>query len=254
MKDKLFKIVFTSILCFGGLSTNIYANNNGYTGASDMTDEEINELRNSIEYQNDIKEIRQNMNNYPSLVSGSYKKLNVPDYFQETYYYCGPATAQILLEYVTNKKYSQNELANYMNVTESSGANISSLTRTINDYIGTNMYKTVHKNDISFSYGLSYSIDKDYPVIIHVRPDGGRLPGWENFDFEVGHFIVGNGYSIGFSGSASSSDVYYFDPYDPQSIGQDLQFEYDTFGQKMTSISRMERAMNDKSGFYTMVK
>lgn len=163
-------------------------------------------------------------------------KLRVRLVKQENNYYCGPATAKMVLNYVVSKNYSQSSLARDMNTTSSNGTYVYELCDRLNQDINNNQYQYVGTWESNFSNSLVYSINQDRPVPCQVRasslPEYGS--GWG------GHWVLVTGYQWGSSGSSSASNVYYNDP------------NYDSryYGAKSCTVNQMINAIDDQSGYY----
>lgn len=202
------------------------------------------------DYQNQIKDTNEkidkylknkNINNNSSLfnnigiMSSGSNSLSVPLYLQEQYYYCGPASTQMVLKYVTGVKYSQSTLASSNNLnTTTNGTYVYKVTEVLNKYITTGQYQHVLTSRYAFGNSLIYSIDGNRPVICHVNPQ--YLPNYTGT--ATGHYLVSKGYSWGWSGSNYYSTVYYNDSND------------DHYGTFDSPVSAMENAINQNAGYY----
>lgn len=56
--------------------------------------------------------------------SGSSRVLKISEIRQNEYYFCGPATVDIVLQYKTGKTYNQYTLASEMGTTENAGTRV----------------------------------------------------------------------------------------------------------------------------------
>lgn len=166
------------------------------------------------------------------------RRLSVPLVKQETTYYCGPASLKMVLSY-KGKSYSQSTLASYAGTNSSEGTYVYRMKDTLNRILG-NRYVYVNVNDQSFGNGLVYSIDKDYPVICHVRT--GALENYSGAD--TGHYVVSTGYIAGFSGNNWVSDVYYNDPH----------YNDRYYGSHRDTFQNMSTAIDNNAGFFIRSK
>ncbi|SJZ92138.1 C39 family peptidase [Anaerorhabdus furcosa] len=188
-------------------------------------------------------ELQSKVYNKPSTRSGSSRNLSVNGFEQETKYYCGPASVQIIMNYKRGIKPSQSSIASSMGTT-TSGTNQDRMVTYLNksENLGGNSYVKVSTGQIALSKGISYSIDSNYPVILNVQPE--TLPGYAGYT-SSGHYIVGTGYSFGWSTGSSSETVTYFDPFRTANNPS-------SFGSKTVQYSTMLSAVNKKAGLYSM--
>lgn len=113
--------------------------------------------------------------------------LNVPRYVQENGYYCVPASAQILIQYVTGTKYSQTDLANAMGTNPSYGTYVDQAAPVIAQLTGA-PYELGNNAQSNFYNNMVADINANYPVIYSVN--SAVLNDGPN----VGHAVVGIGY------------------------------------------------------------
>ena len=98
--------------------------------------------------------------------SGSQKFLTVPLIRQQNKYYCGPASALMVIKaWNKNSSMTQSTLGgtDYCNTTEADGTIVANLTSALNKVMGSGMYKYVLTSTKTFSSSLIYSVDKGYP-------------------------------------------------------------------------------------------
>ncbi len=133
--------------------------------------------------------------------------LDVPVYFQDNDYYCGPAVAQMTLKYVTNRYIEQDTFARDMGTTKENGTSIYSLASDINSYRGIDNYYVVrHTKERNFFESLQKTINDNHPVIILLNhPQKFNI----NYPTESGHFIIAHGYSY----TNGHKKIYFIDPF-----------------------------------------
>lgn len=159
------------------------------------------------------------------------KVLNVPLYQQENGHFCGPASVQMVISYLTGTKIEQETLKNDMG-TDSSGTMVYKIQQRLNQTVSSNTYNYFLPSDVTFSNRLVYSIEKNRPIVCHVVPS--RLTS-SSTSTSTGHYLVATGYHAGFSGSTYVETCYYNDPYN------DSRY----YGKYTCSISEMSNAMKD---------
>lgn len=169
--------------------------------------------------------------------STSGKQLSVPLYQQANDFYCGPASVQMVLRYLTGTTYAQSTLANSMNTSRNGGTYVYCITDELNSRTSSGNYQHLQTYNVSFSNGLVYSIDKNKPVICHVMT--GALPNY-NYSVNTGHYIVATGYYVAYSGSSGAATCKYNDPH----------YDDNYYGKYTCDISQMTAAINNNSGFY----
>ena len=166
---------------------------------------------------------------------GARKQLNVPLKKQSKYYFCGPASLQMVIEY-KGKSYSQGELAQRSKTSISEGTYVYRMVETLNSILN-NQYVYVNLTDQAFSLGLIYSIDKGYPVICHTLTSS--LKHYKGKG--SGHYVVATGYAYGFYGNTDGvSDVYYNDP---NNLNQ-------YYGKHTDTIDAMTKAIKNRAGYF----
>ncbi|MGC2871698.1 C39 family peptidase [Ihubacter sp. mB4P-1] len=183
--------------------------------------------------QKEVAELRQRVEEYLKnnvSVNATRRMLEVTMYQQEKTYYCGPATAQMVIYYGGFHLYSQDTLANYMQTNRADGTYVYQIRKGINNYWSKGNYREVTTSEMKFSSSLVYSIDKGRPVPCHVMT--GRLPSYDGYS--VGHYVLARGYD------SSESRVYYIDPH------------YDSahYGKHYCTYTKMSNAINDNAGYY----
>ncbi len=196
-----------------------------------------NDLDRLRRVQETNQKIDEYLQNKISPCSSSSNYLSVPLYRQETTYYCGPASAKMVISYVTGTAYAQSTLASSMGTNSDVGTYVYKMESELNKRIGSGSYEYVSTSEYYFSSSLVYSIDKGKPIICHVMTGG--LPNY-NQKSDTGHYIVATGYYIAFSGSSYRSDCNYNDPH----------YKDEFFGRYVCSIDEMNDAINDNYGYY----
>ena len=207
-------------------------------------DVNINEDPNYYSEENikEREELIEKVASYPMPLTADFKYLNTQEIAQEKFNYCCPASVQILLKYL-GKNYSQTTLAgsSYLHTDQIGNTGVEYVEPTLNKILGAGTYKAMRTYDLSLSSGVSYSLNKGYPVILNPQMEG--LPGYEGR--EVQHYVVGDGYLIGMSGTTGSSDIRYNDP-------NNLNPSYGTFGHHTVRFTQMIDALNANYGYYWM--
>lgn len=163
-------------------------------------------------------------------IAGS-RYLNVSAFKQDNSYFCGPASAQMVIHYLTSTKYSQSTLASSMGTTSASGTYVYKMAAELKSRTG-KPYAYTTTSQKNLGNALIYSIDQNMPLVFHVNTKTLN----SNYSFSNGHYVVGNGYSYGASGSSGYSNVNYIDPWYQQGI----------HGHHTNSINTMISAVNKK--------
>lgn len=231
---------FVFSLCF-----DIFASDVDFAHAPDLYDasrmEDIAQLKTEIEnaeYEDNAGSISADpCIAYPIV---KHNELDVPLYMQNTKYYCGPASVQMVLAYL-GENVTQDTLAQQMNTQSSGGTYVYKIRDCLNNYLGSGTYKYVLTSEISFVNGMKYSIDKNFPVICHIRT--GALPIYNGRD--SGHYVVTTGYfSVEHNpnGIEDTKTIYYNDPH------------YNTayYGAHTCTYTEMTNAINQNAGYYIM--
>lgn len=195
---------------------------------------------NTAEYQLQIQQyqmkIRTPYIRTRSLQGSYYIKLNVIDLVQENYYYCGPASIQMVLKYLQVND-SQLHIAQETGTT-TNGSVVYKVKNTLNHYLPGDPYFYVNVNQVNFTNSLINSLQQNKPSIFLVRT--GILPVYNNMD--LGHYIVGTGYLVQWSLTGQTTKVWYNDSY--------LNPSYpNIYGQKTVDSAIMETAIKNNSGY-----
>lgn len=238
MKKRRVVSIVLGLIMAVGMSINVYA------------EEDIDAVRlihvpdyDTKEYQQEISELRkkveEEIKEQGILRSGYSKNLAVPIYQQIGHSNCGAACGRMVLKYKTGIDYGEDTLAKAMDISQNGSAYVYKVTETLESYLGKNAYKHVLTSSISFGSGLFSSINKDKPVICHVK--GGVLPNY-NGKANPGHYVVAKGYYQNSQGMQGASTVTYHDPH----------YNSEYFGTYTTNVSIMQQAINNNAGFYIM--
>lgn len=164
--------------------------------------------------------------------------LSVYQNVQETDYWCGPASAQVVIRYpgVDGRLIAQSTLARDMGTNASDGTYVYKLAQEVSAYSWYYDYGYSSNYEKHFSNVVVKMIDDGHPMIYHV--DTRTLN--PQYSFSNGHYVVGSGYSWGASGSSGYMNVQYFDPWRDSSIN----------GKRSISADRMSQAINNQAGYY----
>lgn len=176
------------------------------------------------------------LNHKKSNRSGGGNELNVTRYKQETNWYCGPASAQMVIKYKTGNLYSQATLAseNYIGTDVDGGDSyVWKVTRTLQNLTGLNFeYSLV--SQVNLGNSLVTDIDANCPLVLN--PWSKDLPGFNSAD-AYGHYVVGTGYEWNSQGSLSYSKVIYLDP-------------WKSIGRQKIDVSAMVSAISQNTGYF----
>lgn len=165
--------------------------------------------------------------------------LRVPLIMQENSYYCGPASVQMAVDYLTNgRSPSQDRIYDEVRTgPDQRGSIVWKVSRYMSKH--NSNYDYFNVNDVNFNRYIRYSLDKGYPVIAQVYASS--LPGKSGAG--KGHFVTIKGYDYGWGGSQYNDDVIYNDPH----------YKREYFGTDQIPIESMERAIKDYAGFFISI-
>ena len=211
---KIIKVAVITLMVIGFIKPVCAEEMNGFGNPPEWVEKE-NESRN--------REKEREAKNQVSTKSShivEQKFLSVPVFRQETKYWCGPASVQMIVKYKTGKKVSQSTLASYMN-TNKSGTYVYQIARGLNKYTSSNFYgyKTVYQKGIYEA--TKESVNKNYPIVGNVNT---KLLN-DKYPFDSGHYVVITGYRYRIQGTPASKSadylrangenksLYYNDPY-----------------------------------------
>lgn len=94
------------------------------------------------------------MNNAVVPYSNSSNGLSVPLYQQANSYYCGPASVQMVVKYITGVYIQQSTLASSMGTASNGGTHVYRVAQELNSRCGSGTYQYVHTSEASFSDSL----------------------------------------------------------------------------------------------------
>lgn len=151
--------------------------------------------------------------------------LGVPHYRQEQPTWCGPASMQMVVHYVTGTRYSQASLAGVLG-TGAHGTYIDALANQLAAYTGLGYELGITSNG-NFYNNVKADFDANYPVIYDV--DASVLDGI--YSKPTPHFVVGVGYD-------ANGNLHYSDP------NKDRDYL------RTVSQSTMIQALNGNGGYY----
>ncbi|WP_273102413.1 C39 family peptidase [Bulleidia extructa] len=211
---KIIKVAVITLMVIGFIKPVCAEEMNGFGNPPEWVEKE-NESRN--------REKEREAKNQVSTKSShivEQKFLSVPVFRQETKYWCGPASVQMIVKYKTGKKVSQSTLASYMN-TNKSGTYVYQIARGLNKYTSSNFYgyKTVYQKGIYEA--TKESVNKNYPIVGNVMTKALNSA----YKFNSGHYVVITGYRYRVQGTPASKSadylrangenksLYYNDPY-----------------------------------------
>lgn len=162
--------------------------------------EEAKDFMNTQEYRDRIEKKREWLAKQPAL-RRSAGRMDVPHYVQEEPTWCGPASVQMIIEYVTGDKLRQSDLADELRTDVGKvGTYVDDVASVLASYTGA-PYEVGSVNYGNFYANVKADFDADYPVVYDV--DAALLDSY--YTDPTPHFIVGAGYS-------SSGSLYYSDP------------------------------------------
>lgn len=167
--------------------------------------------------------------------SGGSKTLNVTTRKQENDYYCGPAVAQMVIEFVSKKFITQTQLAKNMGTVRGSGTYVYRLAQELRAQTNKG-YGYSHIESRSLQTPYLSNIDANLPVVFHVMTQTLN----PNYRFDNGHYVLGIGYYWYAQGGTGNTSLTYIDPW----------YEPGFLGRKTISFSGMERAVRANAGFY----
>lgn len=233
------RIIVINLLVMALLTTTLAASYASTASKVLIQAPDVFSKRNINEVERLNSDVEKHFNNISLKEITGGNRLTVANLKQKKGYYCGPASARIVLKY-KGRDISQDTLANYMGTTAKNGTYVYKMVEGVNHYLGSSKYKYVLNSQISFGSGLVYSIDKNYPVICHVMT--GKLPNYSGYN--TGHYLVATGYKYTAVGNSGSDRVYYNDPNNND----------DYYGKYYTTWSKMRTAINENAGYYIMAK
>lgn len=207
------------------------------------TEEHQQELANKIADSENYLEQRKKMR------AGKTRKLDVPLHYQIKSYYCGPAVAEMIIDYKLGLGKSPNQetladegksMSTAVNLKTAllGYTNVGDLARVLKKYTGAN-YQSQNVNEYALANALITDIDAGFPLALNPRTD--RFT--EYLGDKLQHFQVANGYSYEFSGSQGYDKLFYLDSF------KDNRYPK-AYGRHSIRISEMEKALKDNYGLY----
>ena len=210
---RIIKVAVITLMVIGFIKPVCAEEMNGFGNPSEWVKKE-NEIRNKQKEKEAKNQISTRS------VTTEEKYLSVPLYEQETKYWCGPASVQMIVKYKTGKKVSQSTLASYMN-TNKSGTYVYQIARGLNKYTNSNFYTYKKITEKRVTIAARESIKKNYPIVGNVKTKVLNSA----YKFNSGHYIVITGYRYRIQGTPASKSadclrangenktIYYNDPY-----------------------------------------
>lgn len=229
---KRFLMIIATVFIFASFSAPVYADDFVDPHAPDRYDPE--RMAKEEKKYNDAVEY---LNNKRQAYTSGQKILTVYQAVQERSYWCGPASAQIVIKYpeVDGRLISQSTLATDMG-TDDTGTYVYKLAHEVWAYSHNYDYGYSHMADRHFSNILVKNIDDGHPIIFHVNTKTLNA----KYSFDTGHYVVGHGYYWDYSNGSGYSSVSYYDPW----YGSDIT------GTRTISIDIMAAAINNQAGFF----
>lgn len=179
-----------------------------------------------------------------TLASIIQKVLGVSTASQEQSYYCGPASAYMLLKYkgVTKKATDSSKLLSQYNLANDLGTNTSQQTSwpgtwktTLTNWLGYTYYVTTSNPTESNVWNNTVSnVDGNYPVIYDTvqNSTNGYLPGYSSGT--IYHYICGDGYQ---NDDYNYKQIHYVDP---------NGYRSGTLGPHWTTANKMYKVVKDR--------
>ena len=138
------------------------------------------------------------------------RTLTITGHLQENSYYCGPASAQIVIQHDTGTLYLQSTLASYMQTNSSNGTYVYRLCNALNTYTNKTYYYRLASQYSLFSY-LYQNINNNKLMVLNM--DMTYVD--STYTSHTGHYVVACGYYKSATGTPQTNKVYYYDPYSP---------------------------------------
>ncbi len=151
--------------------------------------------------ENDKLSAFRKMKNYEN-----YIKLNVIHSMQNNDYYCGPATVQQVILYITGSHRTQDFYAGELGTTNA-GTDMTRIPAVLNYYIDEDHYMYSEIGDqSSWLEKVRYSLHYDRPAVLDINTDGIAAFPYPS----TGHFVNVSGYN------GTTGEVMITDPNDPR--------------------------------------
>lgn len=223
MKKKNFLALI--VCCSLCLTTNVYASCTDYYSQDEInyivenSEEEILDLQCSNgtlftdEYLNIVNADKEAILSEQRLMPRYFVyKLDITNYEQQYWYYCGPANVKQVLQYLNGTSESQSTYASYMGTSSGVGTYVYKIVNALNHY-SSKTYKYVLGNSYTkweFSSLVASAVSNEKPIILHARTSS--LNTYNGTD--LGHYITVNGHTLtGSFGDTGIYNIYYVDTY-----------------------------------------
>ena len=158
--------------------------------------------------------------------------LNLSAVKQATSYWCGPASAyMVVAKAVRGANVSQSKMASLMD-TDVNGTYLSNIPKGLNHYMPNNYkyYQTDGSNSTAEAIKMTNSaigtLSSGYGVVydtVQRARGSARLVGYSNLTRDVYHYIAGEGYDVT---DASNRKCYYVDPHNTRTDAYGLHSEH----------------------------
>jgi hypothetical protein len=155
-----------------------------------------------------------NTNSMYATANFSYK-LSVPNYRQETSYWCGPANIKQVLQYINGSSLSQATYASSMGTNSTDGTYVYKMRDELNNRQSREsyVYSLMGSGGYSFDSFLnfhSFALTKSAPLIYHIKTHTLYMYNGTS----LGHYLTGSGYSYTeIPGSTPLRMITYVDTY-----------------------------------------
>jgi hypothetical protein len=204
-----------------------------------LTEDELAEIENDNEIISAYYAAKQRLRGTTT------KVLSVTPVQQINTYYCGPASALMVANFLnlkttSNTAYTQSTIAQRIGTT-SAGSSSSDITTGLNNILSENSmsmrYQRTTLSSAPIDTSIVYSIDHNVPLIVSVK----NMP---DYTSSSGHFIVVYGYSQNVSLNVVTTVIYYIDPH----------YNSSYYGQKTMALSQMNTACSSNGEYYIRLK
>lgn len=158
-------------------------------------------------------------------------RFTMPGYLQDNSYYCGPASVQNVVKFLTGTYYSQGTLASDL-ATTTSGTYVYKVAEVLRAKTGAN-YEYTLNSQYNYWNAMISATNGGYPVVYNVLTSALSSA----YPFASGHYIVGTGYA---TDNYIIYSCYYFDPYYLSGVS----------GARAVNKDQMNNAINQNGGYY----
>ncbi|MED1785495.1 C39 family peptidase [Brevibacillus fortis] len=128
-------------------------------------------------------------------VGGTRNTIRVPEFEQETYYYCGPATVKQVLDHINGNSNSQDDYASELKTHDDNGTDFSMVDNVLNDNQNDNnyVYKTFNSDEKDkWLSKIEWGVDNNYPTILDLKITSKYMPKYR--ESVEGHILNTSGY------------------------------------------------------------